>query len=288
MSGDTSMRKKRETYRKKSENAIYTDIREKLKTAIALEHMGKKSEADDVVNGIKEKIESLIKEEENIKNVEQIRQFDRSVFPKFGELLAENGRVRLCAIREEEKNEYLAVSYEYSHTKNAFRDEKFIEELWNDFISEETFVCSIFDQATGKYVGYCSIKDLSKSDWELAVELKQEWCHKGYGAEAVFLFLKSLAALTGNRFFRVRVEIDNYASQSLMKKLGAYPNGVSEFLIRGKDLEKFRKENINMIDDKIRGVADEFGMDPMDILGCVLEYRLDMGSLKDRIIELSF
>ena len=36
MSGDTSMRKKRETYRKKSENAIYTDIREKLKTAIAL------------------------------------------------------------------------------------------------------------------------------------------------------------------------------------------------------------------------------------------------------------
>ena len=168
MSGDTSMRKKRETYRKKSENAIYTDIREKLKTAIALEHMGKKSGADDVVNGIKEKIESLIKEEENIKNVEQIRQFDRSVFPKFGELLAENGRVRLCAIREEEKNEYLDVSYEYSHTKNAFRDEKFIEELWNDFISEETFVCSIFDQATGKYVGYCSIKDLSKSDWELA------------------------------------------------------------------------------------------------------------------------
>ena len=49
--------------------------------------MGKKSGADDVVNGIKEKIESLIKEEENIKNVEQIRQFDRSVFPKFGELL---------------------------------------------------------------------------------------------------------------------------------------------------------------------------------------------------------
>lgn len=41
MSGDTSMRKKRETYRKKSENAIYTDIREKLKTAIALEHMEK-------------------------------------------------------------------------------------------------------------------------------------------------------------------------------------------------------------------------------------------------------
>ena len=93
----------------------------------------------------------------------------------------------------------------------------------------------------------------------------------------MFLFLKSLAAFTGNRFFRVRVEIDNYASQSLMKKLGAYPNGVSEFLIRGKDLEKFRKENINMIDDKIRGVAEEFGMDPMDILGCVLEYRLDMG-----------
>ena len=93
MSGDTSMRKKRETYRKKSENAIYTDIREKLKTAIALEHMGKKSEADDVVNGIKEKIESLIKEEENIgssievfsRNLEScLRKMEGFVYARYG------------------------------------------------------------------------------------------------------------------------------------------------------------------------------------------------------------
>ena len=53
-------------------------------------------------------------------------------------------------------------------------------------------------------------------------------------------------------------------------------NGVSEFLLKGEELERFKKENIDLIDDKIRAVADEFCMDPEDILGLVLEYRFDM------------
>lgn len=146
-------------------------------------------------------------------------------------------------------------------------------------MSKQSFVCSIYDQATGNYLGYCSIKDLRKQDWELAIELKSEWCHRGYGTEAVSLFLRKLGVLTGNRFFRVRVDIDNYASQALMKKLGAYPNGISEFLLKGEELEKFREKNKAMIDDKIRAVAEEFCMNPEDILGYVLEYRIDISVL---------
>ena len=87
MSGDTSMRKKRETYRKKSENAIYTDIREKLKTAIALEHMGKKSEADDVVNGIKEKISNKSGSSIEVfsRNLEScLRKMEGFVYARYG------------------------------------------------------------------------------------------------------------------------------------------------------------------------------------------------------------
>lgn len=61
-----------------------------------------------------------------------------------------------------------------------------------------------------------------------------------------------------------------------MKKLGAYPNGISEFLLHGEEIEKFQAEHKDMITDKIRSVAAEFCMEAEDILGYVLEYRIDM------------
>ena len=61
-----------------------------------------------------------------------------------------------------------------------------------------------------------------------------------------------------------------------MKKLGASPNGVSQFLLREEALEEFRRENQEMIDDRFRKLADEFGVKPEEMLGKVLEYRLDV------------
>lgn len=61
-----------------------------------------------------------------------------------------------------------------------------------------------------------------------------------------------------------------------MKKLGATPNGISEFLFHGKETEKFQEENMENITDEIREVAAEFCMDAEDILGYVLEYRFDV------------
>lgn len=179
-------------------------------------------------------------------------------------------------VKESEKQDYIALSYTYSCMESAFKDEEFIEDLWNGFINGKSFTCTVYDQKSGDYVGYCAIKDIEKPDWELAIELKPEWCHKGYGTEAVSLFLKRLAKVTGKRFFRARVATDNYTSQALVKKLGASPNGVSQFLLRGEALEEFRRENQDMIDDRFRKLADEFGVEPEEMLGNVLEYRLDV------------
>lgn len=65
----------------------------------------------------------------------------------------------------------------------------------------------------------------------------------------------------------------------MMKKLGATPNGISEFLLRGEEIEKFQEENKKNITDEIREVAVEFCMDAEDILGYVLEYRFDVERL---------
>ena len=101
----------------------------------------------------------------------------------------------------------MAVFYEHSFMKSAFKNNEFTEDLWNNFLSDKMFVCTVFDWLTGGYVGYCAIKNLNKPDWELGIELKKEWCHKGYGTEAVSLFLKKVVTLMGKRFFRARVDI---------------------------------------------------------------------------------
>ena len=147
------------------------------------------------------------------------------------------------------------------------------------FIVQHQFVCSIYDKESGEYVGYCSIKSLVKDDWELAIELKPNDCHKGYGTEALILLMQAMHRFAGRRYYRARVEIDNHASQGLMKKLGATPNGISEFLLHGEEIERFQKENKDLITDEIRAVAAEFCMDAEEILGYVLEYRLDVENL---------
>lgn len=145
------------------------------------------------------------------------------MIPASGKVFAENEKVRLCVVKESEKQDYIALSYTYSCMKSAFKDEEFLEDLWNGFLNGKSFTCTVYDQKTGDYVGYCAIKDIEKPDWELAIELKPEWCHKGYGTEVVSLFLKRLAKVTGKRFFRARVATDNYASQALMKNWEPVP-----------------------------------------------------------------
>ena len=46
--------------------------------------------------------------------------------------------------------------------------------------------------------------------------------------------MDQFSEITGEHVFRSRVEVDNYASQALHRKLGVVPNGMSEFLIPRK------------------------------------------------------
>ena len=87
--------------------------------------------------------------------------------------------------------------------------------------------------------------------------------------------MDQFSVITGEKIFRTRVEVDNYASQSLHRKLGAVPNGLSEFLLHGEDLIRYQNENQYLIDDNIRKLAVCFGVDPIEILGHVLEYKIE-------------
>lgn len=200
--------------------------------------------------------------------------FDRNILPEKGMILAENEKVILKAVSDEDYTDSMAVFYECSFMKSAFKEERFKRDLWKSFTEDTVANYSVFDNATGRYVGYCGIKNLNAENWELAIELFEKYRHQGYGYYALVAMLNALTSLTGKRVYRSRVASDNYASQNLMRKLGAKPAGISEMFLYGEDLRKFQEKNKNAIDDKMIALAEEFGIEPIDLLGHVLEFRI--------------
>lgn len=218
---------------------------------------------------------SLLKGNSNV--MEENKFFNMRKLPEPGEVLGENGEVLLRAISEEQKDLILSVSYDCSFLKHEFENETYRKYLWEEFMNKNVANYSIFSKKTGEFVGYCGIKNLTKEVPELAIELLKKCRKQGYGYQALSLLMDRFAEITGKTVFRSRVEVDNYASQALHRKLGAIPNGISEFLLHDEDVIRFQNENRNTIDENIRKLAAEFEVEPIELLGHVLEYWIEWG-----------
>jgi RimJ/RimL family protein N-acetyltransferase len=226
-------------------------------------------------------LESKIEQAENsVKKAKKRLDFDRSVLPDKGCVLGEDDVVILYAVSEKDHENYMAVSFECSPMKGAFKDDEFKKDLWNGFLGDNAANYSVFDKASGEYIGYCGIKNLSADRWEIAIELLKKFQGKGYGYHALVIMLDAFVNLTGEKVYRSRVDPDNYASQGLMKKIGAQPDGLSEMFIHGEELERYQEENKNLITDRLIEVAEDFCCDPIDLIGHVLEYRIEWGRTK--------
>lgn len=222
------------------------------------------SELDRIINTFENKDKDLIEVDNTIIS---------NTFPKAGEIFAEGERVRLIAIYDKEK--YISTVRHYSQRKHLYDNESFVEAMWQDVCKEECLAYGIYLH-NGEYIGYCFVDDVRHSTYSMAIELEPEYCNKGYGTEAMRLLMENVSKLTGKKSFLAKVELDNYASQNMMKKLGGRPDGVCEYLLTNKEIEQFKEENKNCITDKIREVAKEFSMEAEDMLGYVLVYRFNL------------
>lgn len=157
-----------------------------------------------------------------------------------------------------------------------FKFEDFRESLWDEHMNDENnLMCSIISNQTQEYVGYCGIKNTLAENWEIAIEILNKWKRQGIGYFSMQKFLDTVANRTGVVEFRIRIDSDNYASQALFEKLGAIPNGISEYMLHGEEnIKKFEEENLKYIDDKLVDVAKKIGVEPRKLLSHVLEYLL--------------
>ena len=124
-------------------------------------------------------------------------------------------------------------------------------------------------------MGYCGIKNVCAEKWEVVIELLKEHTGQGVGTLAVRGLLDAVAQRCGVTEFRIRIDSDNYASQRMFEKLGALPNGVSEFLLHDvEDIRDCEEESLKDINECLIAVADKFHVEPRTLLSHVLEYKL--------------
>ena len=108
------------------------------------------------------------------------------------------------------------------------------------------------------------------------IEQFPQWTNRGIGYSTIHAMLDALKRRLGVTSYRVRIEPSNTASQRLFEKLGATPNGISEFLLHGAEkLEKYEEVNLSSVTEQLSAVAQRFGVAPRKLLSHVLEYRLE-------------
>ena len=201
--------------------------------------------------------------------------FDPGPLPKAGELLIEGERLCLLGIAETDYRGYMEVEYDASFFKEAFQDESFLEKLWEGFFQPNRAYYSIVN-LNSVFLGYCGILNLQAKPWELAIALKIPYQGHGIGPESLLLLMKALKRRTGERVFRGRVDADNEASISMMRKIGGKAHGISEVFLHGEQLAAYEKKNDYLVDDRLRELAKEFKVEPQELLGHALEFRVEL------------
>lgn len=197
----------------------------------------------------------------------------KNAFWSSGETICADMGVTLRKVCEADRDGFIALQRVYSLTKSMLKNEAYCDIVWEEHLDNKALMFSIVQNDA--YLGYCGIKDLTQTPWEIVIELQPEKTKQGIGYAAVTAMLDSMRNRLGACQYRIRIEPTNYASQRLFEKLGAEPNGLSELWIHDtQTLKDIEEDNLHLIDDNLISVARKFSVEPRLLLSHVLEYSL--------------
>jgi len=197
----------------------------------------------------------------------------KDTFWSSGNVTSADESIILRKVEDVDREGYMELQKEYSIMKSMLKEKAYCDMAWNEHVEPKALMLTILKD--GAYVGYCGIKSLVHEPWEIAIELLPQWTNHGIGFLAITAMIEAISMRLGVSEFRVRIDPGNRASQKLFAKLGAQPNGVSEFLIHDQDaLKKVEEDNLHLINEETITLAAKFGVEPRALLSHVLEYTL--------------
>lgn len=148
---------------------------------------------------------------------------------------------------------------------------------WDSVISGESLFATICLEGNGAFIGYCSVEEPEVEPFELGINLRKKFQKQGFGPEAIVGFMSAIQAATGPKPFVAKIDVKNRNSQVMFRRLGFEPAGIDPFLIKDpKLLEDFESKYLDFIDDGMRELAAEFGVEPRKLLSHVLVFRKDV------------
>ena len=191
------------------------------------------------------------------------------------DIFVEDDVILLRNCRDSEKEKYIQVKKENTDNPEYYDNESAVDSTWKMFEDEKSFCCSIIRKRDNEFIGYISIKDTKSNLWEIATELLQEYCHKGYGSIAIALFLPAISKITGKTQFQALVETDNIPRQLLMEKLGARLIDIYDYTFQGDEeaATAFEEKYMSEITERMVLLAGQIGVEPRKMLSHVLDYR---------------
>lgn len=231
---------------------------------------------EEILRVVEEKEKELLEEIHYLEKKEEALiggEYDLSLFDK--NILCEDSEIILRKPSDNDLESYYFLKKEYAYMKSAFAKPEFKNELWQEYLSDESLYYTIARKKDNVFIGYCGVKNLNRIIWEIAIEIKSDCCHQGYGYRALKMYLETVANISNRHEFTSRVDTDNIVSQNLMEKLGFQPYGLSEFLLHRKEDQLAAEEEYkDKLDDRYMALAKKFNVEPRKLLSHVLEYRI--------------
>ncbi len=184
--------------------------------------------------------------------------------------------VTLCKTVEEDRPNYIKLQKENTIMPRAYEIEGFEDVIWGEMSEEKAFYTTIRRKSDNAYLGYCGIKNIYKDELELAIELLKDYHRRGYGSQALQLFMEQVSISSGIRSFKALVDGENVASQAMCEKIGGVPSGIAEHLLHDKEyMEEYEREYTDEITEAMEEAALKFGVPPEKLLTHVLVYRFN-------------
>jgi len=197
----------------------------------------------------------------------------KAEFWKSGLVTCADSSIILRDVEEADRVGYFAIQQDYCLMKSMLSEEVYRDMVWREHCGDLSMNMSIVKD--GAYIGYCGIKNTAQDPWEIAIEICRDWTKHGIGPVAISAMLDAIKARLGISEFRVRIDPGNTASQKMFERLGAVPNGISEYLIDDPAIiEQCEENNLHLIDDSVIALAEKFGVAPRKLLSHILEYTL--------------
>lgn len=229
-----------------------------------------KEELQERVNSLKDKIETYY-------DHGSLPVWDFSEAKATPELAADDV-LRIRPMRADDVDFYTGVRVQWSAiVERTLERSELGKAFYAAEIQDDTaFFCVIERLQDAKRIGYVSLKNTRKPDWEIAIELDKDACCQGYGGRAVLLFLNAIKGLTGRSEYQACIASDNIISQKCMRKIGARLHGIccGSVLKTEAKQKRFEERNLDRIDENMRELARELNIEPRKLLSNVLDYRI--------------